>query len=454
MASTNNIQWSYKVNAPRPLDASSVFTSLKDAQDAAMTAFYSGTEVASSAGIPYYIGQILTVVTTEGVALYQIQAGEKDADGFVRGSTDLKMVGTGANDEEIKALAERVAALEGKEDKDTQYTAGTGINITGTVVSIADDVKYDDTNVWSEIETISEKVSAIEVREDRDTVYGAGDYINISTTNEISVDRDALNIPEAYDDTALSNKVNSLASKVATLEGKEDRDTTYTAGTGITIEDGVISVKEGVIGEGYDDTDVRSLISANTDNITSLTSKVDALEKKTDEDTTYTAGKGVTISKANEISVNVSDLDLPETYDDTAIKARIMALEGKEDKDTVYDDTSVKSRLDALEKKTDKDTTYSAGSAITISKDNQISVNRDALNIPSEYDDTEIKKSIATNTDNITSLSSTVGTHSTDIESLKTEMTSQTDLIAKYEATLDWIINEYDPSIESEVTNG
>lgn len=46
------------------------------------------------------------------------------------------------------------------------------------------------------------------------------------------------------------------------------------------------------------------------------------------------------------------------SYDDTAIKERLEALEEKTDNDTIYDDTSIKERLDALEEKTDNDTIY------------------------------------------------------------------------------------------------
>lgn len=46
------------------------------------------------------------------------------------------------------------------------------------------------------------------------------------------------------------------------------------------------------------------------------------------------------------------------SYDDTAIKERLEALEDKTDNDTIYDDTSIKERLDALEEKTDNDTIY------------------------------------------------------------------------------------------------
>lgn len=52
-----------------------------------------------------------------------------------------------------------------------------------------------------------------------------------------------------------------------------------------------------------------------------------------------------------------------------------------------YDDTAIKDRLDALEDKTDNDTTYTAGTGISISADNVIS----ATGGGSSYDDTAIK---------------------------------------------------------------
>lgn len=46
------------------------------------------------------------------------------------------------------------------------------------------------------------------------------------------------------------------------------------------------------------------------------------------------------------------------SYDDTAIKERLDALEEKTDNDTIYDDTAIKERLDSLEGKVDNDTIY------------------------------------------------------------------------------------------------
>nr|DAE76386.1 MAG TPA: BppU domain protein [Bacteriophage sp.] len=50
--------------------------------------------------------------------------------------------------------------------------------------------------------------------------------------------------------------------------------------------------------------------------------------------------------------------DKDTVYDDSAIKKRMTALEGRQDQDTVYDDSAIKRRLDALESRQDQDTVY------------------------------------------------------------------------------------------------
>lgn len=48
----------------------------------------------------------------------------------------------------------------------------------------------------------------------------------------------------------------------------------------------------------------------------------------------------------------------PGNYDDSDLRGRVVALESKADKDTVYDDTDLKRRVSELENKSDKDTVY------------------------------------------------------------------------------------------------
>ncbi len=60
---------------------------------------------------------------------------------------------------------------------------------------------------------------------------------------------------------------------------------------------------------------------------------------------------------SNEVEFEDNDT-VTMAYDDSALRARIEALEVKPDKDTVYDDTALKQRVDSLENKVDNDTIY------------------------------------------------------------------------------------------------
>ena len=81
--------------------------------------------------------------------------------------------------------------------------------------------------------------------------------------------------------------------------------------------------------------------------------------------TPVTAGAGGEI-REEAVSVAVSEAAIiraagnqsQTAYDDSDIKQRLAALEGRQDQDTVYDDSDIKRRLTALENRQDKDTVY------------------------------------------------------------------------------------------------
>ena len=81
--------------------------------------------------------------------------------------------------------------------------------------------------------------------------------------------------------------------------------------------------------------------------------------------TPVTAGAGGSIHE-EAVSVAVSEAAIiraagnqsQTAYDDSDIKQRLAALEGRQDQDTVYDDSDLKRRLAALENRQDKDTVY------------------------------------------------------------------------------------------------
>lgn len=99
-------------------------------------------------------------------------------------------------------------------------------------------------------------------------------------------------------------------------------------------------------------------------NDTELKKRITALEGRTDN---FVSGIGVsreggkvkltyTFIDGTHKEVEFEDKDTKSiAYDDSALKARVSALETKTDKDTVYDDSTLKARVKALEDKTDRD---------------------------------------------------------------------------------------------------
>lgn len=92
-----------------------------------------------------------------------------------------------------------------------------------------------------------------------------------------------------------------------------------------------------------------------------IVDKVDVVTKKELEE----ALKGLTVSsvegvltetRADEIYAKKSEI--PQPYDDTALKQRVATLEERPDNNTVYDDSDLRGRVIALESKTDNDTVY------------------------------------------------------------------------------------------------
>ena len=81
--------------------------------------------------------------------------------------------------------------------------------------------------------------------------------------------------------------------------------------------------------------------------------------------TPVTVGEGGEIHE-EAVSVTVSEAAIirvagnqsQTAYDDSEIKQRLAALEGRQDQDTVYDDSDLKQRLAALENRQDRDTVY------------------------------------------------------------------------------------------------
>ena len=83
--------------------------------------------------------------------------------------------------------------------------------------------------------------------------------------------------------------------------------------------------------------------------LTDITDRVVALEGKADKDTIYDDTEVKQSIKANESAIQGVENDL--TAFRTHTDARIEALESKEDKDTIYDDSELRSKITALEER-------------------------------------------------------------------------------------------------------
>lgn len=110
------------------------------------------------------------------------------------------------------AIESRVQALEEKEDQNTTYTAGTGLQLSGTEFS----VDPNDLPGLDQVDDLRDRVTTLEGKPDADTIYTAGSNVQISPTNVISA-----------------------------------TDTKYSAGTGLKLDSSnIFSLKAGSVGIG------------------------------------------------------------------------------------------------------------------------------------------------------------------------------------------------------------
>lgn len=219
------------------------------------------------------------------------------------------------------------------------YTGGTNITINGTTISCdidptnfvqasSMDNYYTKTQTDNKFLTITDAASTYLTG----PAYTAGANVTISSGREISVNLgNAVNSQlqnyytksETYSQTEVDNMINAI----------EDHDTTYTAGTGINITNGVISCTVENTDTTYtgDGTTVfinsNNVISANipaAPDMTNYYTKSQVYNKTdidtkfanlTDDDTTYTAGTNVQISNDNVISAT----DTKYTGDGTTV---------------------------------------------------------------------------------------------------------------------------------------
>lgn len=130
----------------------------------------------------------------------------------------------------------------------------------------------------------------------------------------------------------------------------------------------------------YDDTGIQKRITElenkDSSELSNIKGRLSNIENREDNDNQTLSIEDNTLSISGGNSVTLPNYP---KYDDSNVKNRILALESKEDKDTVYDDTNLRNRIVALESKPDNDNqtltlndrtiSISGGNSITLPED-------------------------------------------------------------------------------------
>lgn len=124
-------------------------------------------------------------------------------------------------------------------------------------------------------------------------------------------------------------------------------------------------------GTAYDDTEVLNRLKALENRTDNFVKEVTVSRDGNKVKLTYTRVDG----SSSEVEFDDKDT-ISVAYDDTALKARVQALEDKVDNDTIYDDSALKARVTALEDKedSDKQTLTLTGNELSISNGNSVTL--------------------------------------------------------------------------------
>lgn len=304
------------------------------------------------------------------------------------------------------AQDEKITALENRTDNfinnvTVSKEAGKVKLTYSRVDGSSSEVEFEDSDTVTlayDDEPLKTRIKALEDKEDKDTIYNDTEVKQGIQANIASIT--ALETKVDGNKQAQDGKNTELEGKITALENKVDNDNQT-----LTLDDHTLSISGGnaVTLPKYDDSalkaDVEELKAKDTELANKdqeLTNEINTLKAKTDN---FVSGVAVN-KEGNKVKLTYSYVDgsskevefedsdtVTLAYDDTAVKERLNALEGKEDKDTVYDDTELKGKVEAL---TTRVTTDESAQAI---KDNAQDAEIQAL----KAKDTELAKSITDN---------------------------------------------------------
>lgn len=223
----------------------------------------------------------------------------------------------------LSALETKVQTLENKSVVTHEELESAGYAKTTDLTNLAAN---------SKVEAVESRVLALENKPTIDT-------------NEFAKKSE---IPQGYDDSALSGRVSAL-------EAKEDKDTVY--------NDEEIKRRLTTL-EGKTDNFITGVsVNKEGSNVTLTYNYVDGQSKNvsfTDSDTVNVAYDDSGLKQRitnleNRPQVDLTDYakksEIPQAYNDSELSRRVSVLETKEDKDTIYNDEEIKRRLTTLEAK-------------------------------------------------------------------------------------------------------
>lgn len=228
-----------------------------------------------------------------------------------------------ATNSKVTAVENRVLALENKSVVTHEELENAGYAKTTDLTNLAAN---------SKVEAVESRVLALENKPTIDT-------------NEFAKKSE---IPQGYDDSALSGRVSAL-------EAKQDKDTVY--------NDEEIKRRLTTL-EGKTDNFITGVsVNKEGSNVTLTYNYVDGQTKNvsfTDSDTVNVAYDDSGLKQRitnleNRPQVDLTDYakksEIPQAYNDNELSRRVSILETKEDKDTIYNDEEIKRRLATLEGK-------------------------------------------------------------------------------------------------------
>lgn len=226
------------------------------------------------------------------------------------------------NDSEVK---ERLAVLENKQDKDTVYNDTELKNRVSELEQRPIVTPYNDT-------ALSDRVTALENKQDNDTVYNDSE---LRQRVEVLENKPPLDISKFITEETLESKNylttpyndTPLKERVEVLENKVDKDTVY--------NDEPIKER------------LTALESKPNIDLTDYVTKQELKNKVNTSD--YETFKNMVVTKGYLEKQNF----LTEQYNDKPLTDRVVALENKQDNDTIYDDSELKRRVTTLETRTE-----------------------------------------------------------------------------------------------------